>query len=59
MVTDFGNWSLNYSSVVKYRLAVHDFILTARICDVWKVHKMQSLAFMFDIVSGRTCVCFQ
>jgi hypothetical protein len=30
------------------------------VCDVWKVHKMQSLALMFDIVSGRICIsCFQ
>jgi hypothetical protein len=45
---------------VKHKLSVHDFVVAASVCDVWKVHKMQSLALMFDIVSGRTCIsCFQ
>jgi hypothetical protein len=39
---------------VKHKLSVHDFVVAAGVCDVWKVHKMQSLAFMFDIIS-----CFQ
>jgi hypothetical protein len=38
---------------VKYKLSVHDFVVATGVCDIWKVHKMQSLAFMFDIVTGR------
>jgi hypothetical protein len=45
---------------IKYKLSVHDFVVAAGVCDIWKVHKMQSLAFMFDIVTGRFCIaCFQ
>jgi hypothetical protein len=43
-----------------YKIVVRDFIVVSGVCDVWMVHKIQSLAFMFDVVTGRTCIsCFQ
>ena len=45
---------------VKHKLTVCDFVSTTGVFDVWKAHKMQSLALMYDIVHGYYNVsCFQ
>jgi Reverse transcriptase (RNA-dependent DNA polymerase) len=62
-----GRWKLIYIInrliallAARFKLSVHDFVFATGLCDVWKVHKMQCLTLMFDIVSGRTCVsCLQ
>ncbi len=47
------------SLAVKHKLPVHDFVCATGVCDVWKVHKIQSLMLMYDVITGHSNVsCF-
>ena len=41
---------------------MHDFVCTTGVCDVWKVHKIQSLMLMYDVIviTGHSNIsCFR